>query len=448
MRDNEFEKQVREQLADFSLGSAPDVWPDVKAALHPEKKRRWMIWILLFVLTGLALNYGLLKQNERDKVVAERVSLKHKKTHESNNNLPQTERKEAKGISKDQLREKQELNKQKVEDGFLKTKNKELLKTDHTNKTYPLNNITAYPIKDTNAIAKTETVLRDSVYANKLKTLHFDLQPNNNQANYSMQKDLSRTEQKDSILTINIPDVKSKKVKPKWQINLFAEAGISGINDNAFNLFSGTNLDYYSSAPQNNNGGPVTSIYKLPKFEKGFSFGGGVQFYKQFSKRSALSIDAAYHLYQTKTSVGKRVALPVSFYELNIASNNYYTNTDSLQYMDHYHFVQSSVDYYLLLNIHHCLPLRWNIGGGAGYMFASNGLHYSVNGNSFIINNKLFYNPQFFISTGFELGIGNNHPLYVGPKWRYFISPFSKENFAKKSHLNSLSISVTVPFKK
>jgi len=146
--------------------------------------------------------------------------------------------------------------------------------------------------------------------------------------------------------------------------------------------------------------------------------------------------------------VGKRIALPVSFYELNITSNNYYTNTDSLQYMNHYHFVQSSVDYYLLLNIHHRLPLRWNIGAGAGYMFASNGLHYSINGNSFITDNSLFHNPQFFINTGFELGVGNKYPLYIGPQWRYFISPFSKENFAKRSHLNNLSLRVTVPFKK
>ncbi len=57
MPDKNFEQQVREQLEDFSLDSAPEIWPPVNAALHPNKKRRWLIWFFGVAVSCLGGTY-------------------------------------------------------------------------------------------------------------------------------------------------------------------------------------------------------------------------------------------------------------------------------------------------------------------------------------------------------------------------------------------------------
>ncbi len=72
MPGKDFEQKVRDQLADFSLGSVPEVWPEINAALHPNKKRRlppWFFIIMIAVLGGISLIWYNIPDHQNETVV-------------------------------------------------------------------------------------------------------------------------------------------------------------------------------------------------------------------------------------------------------------------------------------------------------------------------------------------------------------------------------------------
>jgi len=52
MADRSFEQRVKEELASLKMMPAEEVWANVEADLHKEKKRRWLTWF--FLLAGLS----------------------------------------------------------------------------------------------------------------------------------------------------------------------------------------------------------------------------------------------------------------------------------------------------------------------------------------------------------------------------------------------------------
>ena len=48
MQNREFEKNVQQKMEELQFTPADAVWDKVEASLPEEKKRRWIIYILLF----------------------------------------------------------------------------------------------------------------------------------------------------------------------------------------------------------------------------------------------------------------------------------------------------------------------------------------------------------------------------------------------------------------
>ncbi len=244
----------------------------------------------------------------------------------------------------------------------------------------------------------------------------------------------------------------SDKKTNSWKLSFIADAGISGFKNNPFSVFENVQSDYPASMPvfDGSNGSPGTPgstfVYKIPAYQNGFFFNAGLQARKSIDNQNSIAVELAYGLYQTKISVGKKIDTLVN-QPGTLYGNTFYLNGNKSSYTNHYHFLQLSANYFYQFNMHHKLPLRWKLGIGGAYMIASNGLHYSQVNSMLVKNNRLFNNPQVFINTGFEFGIGKN-PWYIGPQLRYFLMPSDKKTVFKNGHLSAISIGATIPFQK
>ncbi|MBL7748952.1 MAG: hypothetical protein JNM19_16050, partial [Chitinophagaceae bacterium] len=68
MRENEFEKQVKEKMDDFHLRPSPEVWADVERRIRKEKKRRIIFWWpLLFILLAGGIGAGIWFINKKER---------------------------------------------------------------------------------------------------------------------------------------------------------------------------------------------------------------------------------------------------------------------------------------------------------------------------------------------------------------------------------------------
>ncbi|GAC1532256.1 MAG: hypothetical protein NVS3B15_12320 [Sediminibacterium sp.] len=179
-----------------------------------------------------------------------------------------------------------------------------------------------------------------------------------------------------------------------------------------------------------------------------FSFGLALQASKQLSRKHSVGISLGYGLYQTRTSVGKRVDSSLIFgNQANSYTVNgpYFNNSNSTDYINHYHFIQADLDLQTRFRLFRVVSLRWQLGAGAAVLVASNGLHYSSSNNVSYKDRSLLTTLQTNISTGFDIGIGKQPLLYIGPQWKYFVSHLSKQP-GEDQHLVQAALRVSFVF--
>ncbi|MGI8949985.1 MAG: hypothetical protein ACR2FN_00225 [Chitinophagaceae bacterium] len=444
MPDKNFEQQIREQLQDIAMEHVPEVWPQVKATLHKNKKRRWLIWFFLMAAISVCGTYFFMNnKGENNKATSKKIVVK--KSDKLKEDSVENESSKTKLV----IRENKKNNYSKQT-----KKNKEISVAKNNNiqakifyiKKFPSNNrLDTIEQKHFELIQPAEIIVKQKNLINSFsaknsfsgKKIFIDSFNLKNSVQNKISND-SAIKLPDSLNKISTKNSSKKSKINQWQLNIVTSAGISGVSNNFFNsIFSPSSADaaQYISNP----GSPQQ--YSSPNFKNGFSFSVGMQLHKQLNKRNSIAGEIAYDLSQTKTKVGERI--------INNSADSiiYYANRDSLLYINYYHFFQLSANFYWQLNINHNFPMRLKLTAGAGFMFASNGLYYLSSSNIFVKENKLFYNPQLFVSPGFEFGIGKKSPLYVGPQFNYFITPFDKSS-SKKIHLRSTSISFVIPIKK
>lgn len=157
--------------------------------------------------------------------------------------------------------------------------------------------------------------------------------------------------------------------------------------------------------------------------------------------------------------MGKRIDSSALFSSANnsaIAGSNtayyasyYYTTGNELNYTNRYHFLRFGTDWSTSVHFLKVLSLRWQLGAGLDVLIASNGLHYDPNANKLFSNNSLYSKFQFYGSTGFDIGIGREPFLYVGPHWQYNFTRMSPETSTPQHvYIPSLRVLFVWPGKK
>ncbi len=487
MADKSFEQQVKNELSELRMKPDASVWTGVEAALHKERKRRWLVWLFLLAgVAGASLCGYYYFNGDKEKQITQ--IPEHIQSKQESKAI--TERKDP--VTQTQTQKEETPKNTIVTASTEKTGDKPVRQNFvPAEKNIPVKNKT-----DRDDLAVLHKESRGVVTPKQEKPVYDDPKPQsalatektiaNGQVNDD-KKDIEKTTVavqqdatgKDSIpvpvkneekvmetipLTPTVageaPPVATKVVKNKtnkWQWSIAVDAGSSGLRD-AIKLpvFTGSRLAYATApgAPSNTTPAPLLTVE--PSIKDAFAFGIQLQATKQLGKKHRFGVSAGYSLFQTQMNVGRRVD-STSFFNNSAAFNSsniysssfYYTNTDSTAYTNKYHFLRLGVDLYTPFRLFKKINFQWQLGTGINILAATNGLHYDPATKKIFSNNALYAKTQSFLSTGIDLSIGNTPFLYVGPHWQYsFTNLTSKPGGDQHLFLSSVRVSFVLPKKK
>lgn len=433
MADRSFEEQVREEMAGLLIRPGAAVWEKLEADLTRKKKRRGLIW---FVFAGLgilllsAVWYTMRETRTNAEeplasIVSGRDSASPKKERraaqpESNNEITihDKENKEQPGIIHDKAETAATFHKivavrKPVKQVLPVSADTTEMSTGETEANNSVTVADAIESKADSVIAVTNPVhkedLSDSVIVPAVTTALTSDTVNN--------EITAQTKEKASA-------------KKNWRLSLAVTGGISGMRK-----LPGQTLVYQSSISNPSTGGLPggNNNYKVPSLQDAGSYGITLLADKQLSKRYGVSISLGYETYRSKTSVGKRVdsSLQSSSFSLAADQRFYYVSTDSVPYVNRFHFAQAAVSGYAMYSLGKSLQLRWDLGLGIAALLGSNALHYDNGSGVLFTNRSLLRTLQWNLSTGFEFGFGKQPFLFLGPQITWFIqSPFTDQGSA------------------
>jgi hypothetical protein len=433
MADRSFEEQVRDEMAGLLIRPAAAVWEKLEADLTRKKKRRGLIW---FVFAGLgilllsAIWYTMRESQVEEKAtLANIVSGKNSAPPKKEAMVVQTDSTNLKTIKDKDKTEQPDIIRGKAETTAIFQKAVAAKKLEKQ----------AVPVTADNTEKSTEETI-----ANKWGTI-VDLKMSNVDSATIINNPLASAHKEALSDSVISPDVKTiltadtasnemtlqkeekTSVKKRWQLSLAVTAGISGMRK-----LPGQTLVYQSSISNPSTGGLPggNNTYKVPSLQDAGSYGISLQADKQLSKRYGLGISLGYETYRSKTGVGRRVdsSLQTSFFSSVADQGFYYISSDSVAYVNRFHFAQAAVSGYALYAAGKSLQLRWELGLGLSALLASNALHYDQSRGVLFTNSSLLRTLQWNLSTGVELGFGKQPFLFLGPQITWFIqSPYTDQ---------------------
>ncbi|MDB5209475.1 MAG: hypothetical protein JWQ30_302 [Sediminibacterium sp.] len=495
MADKSFEQQVKEELSALRLKPDASVWPIVEAALHKERKRRWLVW--LFLLAGGAgaafWGYNHFSQDGETRIAKIPAQIRSSQKEETKEILKTEDTKQA--ISKIQIQKRtEEPATTSVASGEPMKNRTGLHQTvNHIDKNIPAKVQTSHDV-----LAEKNTQSRVLLKSKDTNQNYDDPKPSSatittratdNDISGDNRKGIEKetpvtkqnTRPKDSALVSNGNEEKTKQAetppvtptlqneapaapatvstkKNKWQWSIVAEAGSGGLRKSLPVGFSTAN-DFAVSTPNNSNNNQAFAG-KEPTIKDAPAFGIQLQATKQISKKHRLGISAGYSLLQTRMNVGKRVdsALTSAFNGTaawfstltgSVYSSYYYNSTDSIAYTSKYHFLRLGADLFTPFRLFKKIDLQWQLGAGINILAATNGLHFDPVTRKLFSNNALYTKTQSYISTGIDLSIGKEPFLYIGPHWQYSLSNLtSQPGGGQHLFLSAVRASFVLPKKK
>jgi hypothetical protein len=240
--------------------------------------------------------------------------------------------------------------------------------------------------------------------------------------------------------TIPTATKKNKRASINWGIDL--SAGISANREDLFSFSGGQKsaaADYLSSPSNNTNYVSPGIVYSPSSIQSGFAFRAGLVAELKISPKSSFSSGLRYAYFSNTIQVGSRnTAVAITTTAQNGRISSYYRGFPDKEYTNRYHFIQLPVQYQLQLNKGVKLPVSWNIGASAGYLFATNSLVYdAVAGGVYYSNDDAFNKIHFNLNTGFSFRVGNKKKIQwsFGPELSLGMNNLTKDDYAKKQYL-------------
>lgn len=480
MADKSFEQQIKEQLADLRMLPDAAVWVDVAAALHKERKRRWLIWLFL-LLAGCGgasfwAYYQFNKPGQQLSTTGKQTAIVTKERPAEKQTAPVEAIPGDKKVKVEKNKTERPLSAVKashgktdhVQSGMVTVGKMNTLserpivtvvndplagKYDHTARTGQTPATADTPAINKIPVDQSYSVTAPTVTPSGIDTTALSV---NNETNKPGSVGYVKETQASGI-TFHSGDtmqpVVTKIKKNKWEWDLGVNTGTSGIRRSmGLSIFN----DKYASdaasstAPGNVLGNPAQSQsqYKTPAINDAFSFSVNLQAKKQAGKKHSIGVSLGYGLYQSTIDIGSRVdsTLFISSYGVYNSNGLYYRNTNTGSYTNRYHFLQAAVDLYTPFRLFKTVSLRWQLGTGLNVLISGNGLHYSNDNNLLFSNRSLLRTLQADVSTGLDVAIGKQPFLYIGPQWQYFISNLSRQTGANQHFLRSaVKLTIVLP---
>ena len=436
MRENNFEKQVREKMEQLQFDPADAVWLNVDKEINKEKRRRPLFWLIfplgILLLTGGGY-YFIADKNH---------------SH---------------GITKAQMQNVVDQNQQKLSAGNdeiavggVKVKNRTGGRPeDELDKPGKEENKIRHGIKTASAEMKRQSMAKTP--ANNSKEVISEINENRTNKNeagpvamksdsatskVSLSDSKNKSVSKDSVSAMKMAKTTDKKKKSfPWQIGFSGSAGISNMNESLFKPVSATNYAYSAATPGYglSNSPGAASTHAPSNINPGFSFGLAVFANRHLSERFSLSAGVGYHYYSTEIQTGHFIDSTSSFNfpSIQASSVNAYYSTGKIQtYTNQYHFIELpvSVDFQITKSKKTALILEG--GFTLSYLLSSNALQFDPNSNVYFKSDQLFNRTQLSAATAFLIGLPVRYAsLQIGPQLQYGLTNVLKSSSGSTEHL-------------
>ena len=504
MPENEFEKKVSSEMQELKFRPSENVWLRVEERIRKKNKRR--VFVIIFLLAGLALLGYWQRTNLFGEKKTDLVSIENQKKDNSdpstgNNNSSnikentETIKQEETGNTKDtavgdkpidervvddkkdnrvatsDINKQQNNNKKETRIKAPTGKNKgngnpkASIEIASANSQKP--NLPVSDVKTNDAIVAKPN---DATTGKKDGITQPSPPPQENRAirdtliGDSLKKE--KTEQKektpekaDTMLKTKAPVVSTQKKdssRKKWKWGLHLTPGISSLN-NSLSLGQAKSADYLSFPNSASGGSASPPARQQPSDVKaGFAFQAGAFVQKQLSTRTGFSLGLQYGYYSHVIGIGnRRDSLLGNSQYLNALDANddhiYNAGGDTEKFTNRYHFIELPLQFQWQLNKNKTKPFIWSSGITVGQLIASNALMYDTAFNGiYYKNNKLLNKTQFSLSTSFTWTIANGKQTQwsLGPVADLHLNRLVDNPFESKQYLFFAGLRTSILFNK
>ncbi|HEY2348542.1 MAG TPA: outer membrane beta-barrel protein [Puia sp.] len=484
MRENEFEKQVREKMEQLGFAPGESVWDGVDREIKNEKKRRiplfWLFFVPGLLLAGSA--YYFISNSNSSEII---------RNKNSSNNIENK-------ADQDRSIEKQggqpEAPSTEARDNKLKTtvvQSAEPHKNSHEkdNLTRAKNNqqhFTAAPAENQKPVDHNRDGLssgkNQAIVATKTKETN-ESGPgaaaagtadivinnyNNKSANTGVEKDPkkmidsaagimlagSKENQSKKDSAAGAATAKNKEQKKKssaWSLGFTGGIGSSNLNQNLFNSVKTLSQVTYSTISV-----PPTTVNRnnsSSEISPGLSFQAGAFVSRNLSRRFSVSAGVNYHYYSTTMRTGGKInttLVTTNSINQTIVADSYYENARSQTFTNQYHLIGIPVLVNFQWNKSKKTPFIWELGLTPAYILSSNALYYDPNTNVYFSNylrpNKMQLNGVTALMFGFPMG---KNQWQIGPQLQYGFTGFVNTNDGNAGHLFYAGLKISfIPGKK
>jgi hypothetical protein len=482
MQNSEFEKKVQQKIEELKLTPADVVWEKVEAELPKEKKRPWIVFLLLFA--GLAAGSLIFMNQYKDKdkkIVTDNIAAKKNvlessvapnsidsnkekspnKTivlskNEVMTNMPEDNSKQNfKSASlKIKIKQGNVLDLSSTPETDLITKNKNRLKikgkTNVSIKNQAPASLTEEIILNKPADSEGSTIVKKIIDADTASLLNNKL---NDEIELPVIKktdlDAIPESKKDTALpTSSSKKTGEKKNNLKWLYWVNAAAGISTVKNSLFSdgpVFLDAFANAISLPPPN----PQVRVQPANPSKSGaFSFGLYAQ--KIITDKWKFTTGLNY-LYQSNIiKIGNRVDSMTNYnYDVNknIAAEYYYKTGNNASYKNKVHLIEIPLLFHYKFFKKSSLFIE--AGPSLAFLIQSNALVYNSNSAAYFTDRAIFNKLLLSFNTGagIDLAQKTKLPFSIGYHFNYGISSVTKKSFGKQ-HLVSSLVYLKIPIKK
>ena len=496
MQNDKFERQVQQKMDELKLMPSTSVWNKVEAALPKERKRRWVLFFLLFAAVSTTALLWLNKNNAPDKNTSQLAQQKNNEPvntpinndnaqlqlNEIKNNTGSSTTEPATNTTSNTATPVTTINTSKTNTPAVAKVNDNTIAVNKTgdNKTAPVKNTAedAVPANTNNeknyiatylkqptvleTVAKMKTTVQSPGVDEdeKINTLKKNDSKEKNKTDITVTGPVANSLLNTSKEKINIPEEKTKakelviaknkadsakneavakaenkKKKQLWQYSLQFGFGIPYTKNGINDIAFTTNTSPLRQAPTVNN-----IIYNQPaKPSPGMVFQTGITIEKNIVGRLDIKTGLSYTYLSNHIRIGNKID-SLSGNGLSTYSNDNaiipINNGPVNLYNNHFHFIQLplALQYAVVKKEQFALFLEG--GASLDYMANSNALLFDGATNTYSTSKNIF-NRMLYTGLG---GIGaklaqqTRIPVTIGYQFSYGLKPFFK-NADTQQHL-------------
>jgi outer membrane protein with beta-barrel domain len=456
---SEFEKNVRRTMEGLRVHPSAEVWQRVEEQIRENKRKRRILFFVIFSLIGLALaGYGIINFPGRPGLNSDVAKVR---TSDGLNEAPKNSSSQTTPTVKiiENIPSYSEL-----------VKSQKATRTQSLTTNNPLSNNVNH-LKVEKGSAEEASNSRQEISSTEKKQFQVDtgqaansksLSLDNSQSTHSDYQnkianpfDSKMIDANDSAVgktAEGSTSVKKQQMKnqSKWKWGINFSLGASTITQDAFS-FKGTSVSdaYALNVPSNaNGGGPASGVFYGPSGNNAaFAFKAGFQLKNEISPRSSMSVGLMYAYMADKIKVGQSGGSNQSSSSSRAA---YYAATPQNTYTEHFHFIELPLIYDWRMTKNSSRYFSLTGGMSSSYLVSTNALVYDTAQHGiYYQDNSLLTRMHFNLMGGIGYHVSTTKTEFaIGPQFSFDLTKLINSDVDKRKYFLYVGLDTRIFFEK